>query len=258
MEKIRNLINLKDNEGATAAEAANAAEKLNNLLLKHNLTMMQAEDYKSRKEGKEAKKNQPEDRRVDLDKRQGRHDADWLIKLFNTLAYFNMCMLVRHRTHRHQYDQGMISIIGAQHNIEIVIYFVDQLVPKIEQGYKQTWNKYKDLTHEKRNTFRRGFLTGCVEGISTKLSEMERYRKHQAEQEKFRGIQGENTQMGLMVINNRALIKDFIDQKFGNLRTSQGGELRKSALSRELGRKHGRSMDINKGVGGNNTAGNLN
>lgn len=234
VEKIQKLENLR--EGAEAigsmAEAENAAMRIQELLFKHNLTMDQVSATKIRE-----KVTMMQDK-FDLDPHQAKTEADWLAKLIFAISPLFMCQAVKTTTRRHRYDQGIMTILGEKNNVAVVIYTVEQLINKIDVAEKMEWKRYAG--HEKRNTFRRGFLVGAVAGITSKL---------RAQQEE---LKRENNSLALMVINKQKEVEKFTQEVFPRLKTARAASLM-SRDGRSSGYEAGRNMNINRGVGGGNS-----
>lgn len=227
--KIQKLINLK--EGAEAIgnihEAENAALRIQEFLFKHNLSMEDVENAEIKEKIRMVVTE------FDLNPHQAKTEAEWLFKLFGSIANHYLCKAIRTRHGIIKNDQGVMKILGDTNNVAIVIYTVEQLISKIHIAEKMSWKNY--LGPEKRNTYKRGFLIGAVQGIDAKLSEQERQMTQ------------ENNSMALMVINKKKELEAFTLTKFNNIKYS-----RASGISSQDGSIHGYAagykMNINKGV----------
>lgn len=256
LDKLMKLKNLK--EGAESvgshAEAENAAAKFQQLLLKHNL------DEQAVLSAGVEKKAQMLHSELDLDPLQAKTEAEWVKKLATAVAHFSMCKVVVHTTYRHRYDQGKLSILGEKHNVATALFIIEQLISKIDIASKQAFKVYHG--HEKRNTFRRGFLIGAVEAITVRLHKEEKEAIEQQKQEQTSsGVAAtKNNNMGLMVIDKRALATRFMEDKFPNLQYTKNRQTNLSGRDgKEKGYEAGSKMDIHKGVSGKtNIKGNLN
>lgn len=207
-------------------EAEQAAEKVQELLLKYNLSLG---DVEARKEKGTKRFNKTF---FDLNGRQGVHDSDWVCSLSSVLAKHNLCQAI------HIPPMRKMVILGEPHNVDVVLYLCDFLVRQIQSACSGAWAIYKG--HEKRGTFRRGFLSGCVYGIQVKLQE-------QAEQMAAR----DNNLLGLIKVNSTDLQK-YVDEVFGQdaleKPDERQGKLRKSSDSHLLGYIAGKKMGIHKPI----------
>lgn len=229
VDKIHKLIALRDNAG-TPAESENAAMRISEILMKYNLDMETVQS-----QGATKKEVPVEEIRTDLNELQSKTEANWVASLYGVIARYNLCMAI-HNTSRAPGNQGTITIIGKKHNIEIVDYLVGALITMIRTAEKKTYSTYQGI--EKRNTFRRGFLRGCVSGIKQKLAEQER--------EQINSLEIGKQVNALMVVNSRQL-QEYVDIKFGRLK--QGTSTRLSGQSGlQMGRAAGYGMKVGAGL----------
>ena len=228
VDKIHKLLALK--AGApNPAEAENAARRIQEILIRYNLDL---EEVEAKGQSKKKKVGQIE---IDLNALQAKTEADWVMSLYNVIARHNLCRVIKIVVGYVKYDQGRVAIIGKSHNIEIVAYTVEVLIPMIRAAEKESWRTYQGV--EKRNTFKRGFLLGCVNGINSQLE------KATAELESQH-----NTLTSLMVINHQEVM-EYINEQYSNLRGSKSGRT-SSQSGYGLGHDAGSKMNITKGITG--------
>lgn len=226
--KLQKLKNLK--EGAEAvgslAEAENAAAKMYDIMMKHNLNIDEVMAHNVEK------KIVMVHTKYDLDEVQAKTEAGWVEKLINVLAHHCMCRVVKHSTNRHNYDQGMVTVLGEDQNVALVFYMLEQIIAKIQIAAKISWNGY--VGHEKRNTFRRGFLAGAVMAI---------HHKFQAQAIEYET----NTSHALVLADKREKATEYMFSIFSKLKR---GKSRQSNLSGRggyvNGQEAGRKMDVNR------------
>ena len=223
---------LRINEtNASIGECESAARRVQELLLKYNLKLSDVTDRQGKRGKKSFSKNF-----FSLAGKQKAHDSDWVARLVNVICRHNMSQAILVPV------MGRVMIVGEEHNIEVILYLVDFLIPRIEESCKKAWseyNYYMQDTGEKRNTFRRGFLLGCVGGIDVKLTEQENEL-----------YQANNSMLGMIKVNTDDLNK-FIEETFGSQvkeNDSKNGQLRKSSVSQVIGYQAGKNMEINKGI----------
>ena len=181
----------------------------------------------------------------DLDEHQSKTEANWVHTLITVISRSFLCeaiLLSGTLRQRHNYDQGFVKVLGDKNNVAVVMYTVEQLISKIHIAEKFAWKEYHG--NEKRNTFKRGFLSGVVTGISSKLK-----AQHQE-------MVNTNTQMGLMVISKKKELMDFVNQEFPLTRSAKKKSL-SSRDGRTQGYDAGRNMSINKGMNNSHAKANI-
>jgi hypothetical protein len=227
---IGECLNRTVDKGFSPGEAEQAAERVQELLMKYNLSLV---DIQGRT--KDGKKRSYTKHFYDLLGKQKAHDSDWVCVLVNIIAMHNFCRAI------HVPPIGKMVILGEAHNIEVAEYLIDYLIPRIERVCSSAWAVY--YGYEKRNTFRRGFLQGCVAGIGHKL-----------EDQKNKMAAENNTALGLIKINNDEL-DEYTKQIFGeDLVKPKSGRLRESEESQILGYRAGKTIPINKGLDNKETS----
>lgn len=225
IDRIQKLINLK--EGAEAvnslAEAENASARLQEMLLKYNLSI---EDVKK---SKVEQKAEIEDKWVPIyaDKRE----SFWIPKLYWAIARNNLCYA--------SFSERAVWIVGEKHNVELVLYIAEQMVNKIRIAEKFSWKNYdkenrNNPVAEKRGTYRRGFFEGAALGIDQRL---------QREREE---MEAEANKMALMIISKEKVVNDYMEEKYW----APAKQRRKEALESEDNtntKKKSRKIKIRKG-----------
>lgn len=230
--KIEKLLKLK--EGAekigSLEEAANAAAKISDMLIKYNLEMSQINLNKD--------ENNIEHNKYDLsDLGWTKVGGSWIQKLYHVIATHNLCYVVISSgwVNDKKVDK-YIYLFGDKLNIESVNYICLQLIERIKDMSNQAFKLYTTMGgREKRNAFKRGYFIGAVNGISTKL------RLEAIIREK------ENSNITAMVVTNSAKIQEVVKDIFP--RVGKAKQRKLSAESgKELGFRDGRNMDIRKGL----------
>lgn len=234
-DKLEKLIRLRDGalDIGSLEEAENASRRITEMLLKYNLAEHQLNPHKE---------NNSTDSIIlepDNESEMGwsKNEAMWTSFLLSGIAKNNMCMVIVDTWVK----PPSYTIIGDKINIETVVFLWKQLVPKIRNLAKRRWGEVKDFSHEKRNTFLRGYFRGCTNSIVNRLKDKNEEFKKQ------------NSNMtGLMVINNdRIQIKlKEIESQIGETK-KKTQKTTKSQLGRRIGQKDGKEMTINKGLTGN-------
>lgn len=240
LAKIQKLIKMQ--EGAKAVgnfeEAANAAEKVREMLMKYNLEMYQVEAAGDLTQKKESTSHQ-EFNSEDLTKP---HEGKWIIALAKAIAHYNMCSAFQYGS------TPMVYIIGTPSNVEIVWYTCEMIANLLRPAWKAAFKTYNG--REKRNTFMRGFLAGAVKGIETQLAERQAREIYNA---KVAQEAEEKTQLGttdIMRINMQLEAqrenKQYVDMKWKMVSSKDRGL--SSVNGRAQGFEHGKNMSLNKGL----------
>lgn len=222
LEKVQKLVEFQ--KGAEAinslAEAANAAEKVQVLLIKHNLELS---DLDRLEEKHKVTRHDQED--IGPKKNEGQ----WIFKLYGALAKHNLCKLVVVSTFRGKY----VSLIGAKENVSVVRYLGEQLEIRIRVMEKESWNTNRHGTYEKRGAYRRGYLQGAARGINVQLQEQAELQKQT------------NEQISALVVFNDKALMDASQREFGRLRIGRSSRLRGHDGNMN-GFNDGKNMDINQ------------
>lgn len=236
LQKLKKLQEGAESIGSLA-EAENAAKRIQELLMKYNLSIS---DIDSDDEGTKI-----------LNEILTSDDLGWrktesrfIPSLAHIISKHYFCSCVTGTAGK---QLNRITFFGNKVNIETTTYVVLQMINKIREIAKV---KYKEPQNQalypNRNTFLRGFLMGAVSGLSEKLEEQRR------EQESA------NVGAGALIKRTDIILQDAMNAYFG-----QGGLKRpkNSKLSAGnamgQGREVGRNMSINQGVGGSNSSSRL-
>jgi len=224
VDRIRKMINLRDDKAASQGEIENAATLIQKLLFEHNLTIEEI--------GSEEKYN-----KFTFNPDQKKREGTWISQLYNIIAKHNFCFVIISPKHDNpndrQHQSFYIHIVGKESDVEVVEYFCEWLIPKIRRMSEAAWNNYQG--HEKRGKFTRGYLMGCTVGI---------YKKLESEKERIREASDDSR---ALVLKRDAELKNAISKMYPNLKTSRLGES-SSRDGRAQGYVDGRNMSLSKGV----------
>lgn len=246
ISKIEKLMNLEKGarEIGSLAEAENAAMRLQEILMKHNLDSVSGINFN--------KVPQIQQAIIETSMLTKKNESQWLITLYGGVAMGNLCRIIIINGKRNKATKAFVDdimIFGSPENIEIVKYSVEQLASKIRQLGKQYWARYEQDSWklekpETRNTYLRGFYIGAALGIQEKLKTNNEV------------IKNSDTKMeGLMVVHNNA-VDQHIQKHIGPLKIRQGPALMgKNGL--DQGKEVGKGLGVNKGVGPNSKTINL-
>lgn len=242
LDKIKKLIALRDNPG-TPEEAANAAARINDLLLRYNLSMAEVDSHNPLKD-----QSRIEVHTFDLEAYQGRHDAGFGAKLLGVIARFNFCQVVLRPQRRHEYDQGLADLLGKPHNVEVCIYMLDYCKTHIVRMEKEHWGRYQGI--EKRNTYRRGFYQGAVVAIAERLHAQQQETINNQASETNASVSSVSDQFAIILRKDNELIKEEMQKRYNNLRSGNNRRQLDSRDGKQSGYEAGKRLDFSKGIGG--------
>ena len=198
-------------------EAELFAKTANKLLMEYNLSMSDINlgENKQIIEG------------VGLELKYNKSDGDWKVRLYSIIAKFNLCRVIKLG------QSTKIVIFGEQYNVDLVMYVSSQLENTIKSLCSQRWKEYGGL--EKKNTFKRAYYIGAVNGIYSKLKEQQ--------------VELQNEMIGVtaLVKTNEIAIAEKVNTMFNNIRIGTSRRL-SGQDGAFLGYKDGKNMQIHKGL----------
>jgi len=221
IEKIRKLLALSEdakNQGSLE-EAANAAAKVQDILMKYNLSMAEV--------NKEKESLVSETAINVLRKGWNHRHGKWIFHLYKAIATVNLCDIYVQITKGHE----KVFIIGEENNREIVEYMADQLISRLYQMQRYAWKKYRGP--EKQGAFRRGYFMGAVVAIGNKLKES--FEK---------AAEASPETQSLVQVKDQA-IRDYLRNK--NLKKARPSKVTGRDGFRN-GHRDGKNLSIHKGV----------
>lgn len=224
IEKIQKLLALQEdaeNQGSLE-EAANAAAKVQTLLLKHNLDMAKVNGHEKVAVILKAVSSKG----TGWNKRQGK----WMQGLYQGICEHNFCNLVL--SHGWDKEEIKMQLMGEPHNLEVVEYMGYSLSQTLLRMQSRAWLKY--YGPDKKGTFRRGYLQGAALGIISKLREI---REAALE---------DNDQVAGLVLVQSEKVSKFKDNKFPNLKAGRASNTSSTAIAQ--GFREGKKVELNKGV----------
>lgn len=139
-QKIRKLLNLANNAGATEAEAANAMAMASALMLKYNIEVTDEPD---------------EQKVVRSDRYCVGYTESWHISCCSAAAMLYSCKNIVHN----RGDSGY-SFVGRANNVEMAGETMLYIINQVEMLYKQALPK--GLSKGDRAEFRRTFKQACA------------------------------------------------------------------------------------------------
>jgi len=221
LEKLKKLLAFK--EGAqkidSQAEVENAALRINELLIKYNISLENLDMGKT--------EDKIDEEKFTYDKKS--YDNSWHRSLFTVIANVNLCEVITMYKTRNAVS---VLIIGKDLNREIVKYTVSQLASKIEIMSKKSWDSYYGF--DKRNTYIRGFKMGCVVGINRKLKAQKKEML-------------KNESMNSLILRSDQALLEYMGKNHRNI-CKKKTRSTSSLTGYVEGVKAGSQMNINKGL----------
>jgi len=236
IEKIHKLLEFQHGAEAidSPEEAANAAEKVQRLLIKYNLSMADVGDRKEK--GRVTKKEFG-------DITNKKNESTWVFDLYWALSMYNFCRFIFSSRFAGFDGKGKAkyfktgTLIGEEENILTVKFLGEQLETRLRAMAHKRWKEMQHYVPEKKNAFVRGYLRGAVHGI-----------RHQLQEAQEREMQA-NVKVTDLVHVKMDAVNKFVTDEYPNLTS-----LKRTNLSAQnggaAGYADGRSMSINKGVDG--------
>lgn len=159
LSRIQKLLRLSTSSNPN--EAAVAAGKAQELLLKYNLSMTQVEGYS-------AEKQEPI---IEDIQRFGKNLVDWKFSLAHVVARNNLCQV---------FSRGnSIVWVGRDTNMQVARFLTDTLIADLERLGTQYWNgvlllrklglAQGESAYIHGRVYKSGFYTGAIEVIKERL-----------------------------------------------------------------------------------------
>ncbi len=167
-ERIRALLALGNDAGATEAEASLAMERAHALLLKHNLDMAEVEASGS-----------PTDATTVVDEEFSyRYSDKWRPSLANVVAKHNYCRVINtgHNT---------LRFIGRPHNVRVAMDMSRWLMGQVADLTFERWaieaGVFQQTGDASQQDWKDGFAFGVVNRLAERLKEQKAHEEGQYE-----------------------------------------------------------------------------
>ena len=219
--RIKKLLAMTTERGATPEEAATAAAKAQQLLMEHNLSMAAVEEAGGEK-GENVGKHT-------YDMTDGKDQSlHWRRSLLNVVVRYNFCKLI---TNVDGLDRRT-AIIGKKSNVEVAIYIYEHVQREIHKMAKA----YQKLQSFNKSMFYTSFCLGAVNTILERL-------KNQEEQ-----MTKANPKANALVVVNTQQLSTVTKQYFPILGKGRAMPSVKRADGYELGKREAKNISLNKGL----------
>ena len=219
LQKVRALT-----ESSVPGEAAAAAAKLQEILLKYNLDMEDIEE------------DSPEvdDRYVREDLELGATSGNminWRRILLSGIARSLMCAAFGYQ------GTPKMVIVGQKHNIEIVRHFYDYLSYEISRLADVTWERARGRTREHGRSWKSSFYNGAVDVVVQRL------------EEKYKQVSRQDSQTRALALRSEQDLNDAVGNLIGRVgKNTVRQRHSKSGYSR--GARAGKKFNLDRPVGG--------
>lgn len=219
ISKIRKLLAMTEDRGATPHEAAIAAAKVQALLTEHNLEMADVSKVETVDEiGRDTQ---------DITKSVRSPYRKPLANLLHICAEYNYCKAV------YSFGTGKTVIFGKAHNIEVVKYLYTYLSRTLMAEAKQ--QHHDSGTAQSVVTWTVGFLEGARKEIAYRLK---------TQQEEQAAI---NTAVNALVVVSRQFVEQRAAQEFPHTKKMANGRVR-SVDAFLAGQVFGKNVALNQAV----------
>lgn len=229
LTKIQKLLDLQEGAKAIGSleEAANAAEKVQRLLTKHNLEMADVSLHTQ-------KDSTTIDRYEFEDSATKKNEGKWILQLYNVICRNNYCRLVVTKKFSIDLDKviEIPVVVGTKLNVEVVRKLALRLEERIRTFESQAWQRDKYF-NKNRNAYRRAYFLGAIMGIDKQLK-IAREREMQ-----------ENNNVRALVVQNDEELQRAMNMLFGNL----GRPQKRRELSNHQAIRKGYSDGLNMSTG---------
>ena len=221
IEKIKKLLALATSDNPH--EAALAASRASDLLLKHNLSMAEVEATTGK---------QTEEYVKDTSFAGGKkQEYNWRSYLMNHVAIHNFTKLVR------TLSTASFNLIGKPSNIEVSKYLFEYLATEVVRLATQEWKQHKGKTYSSAQKWKRDFSDAAVAEIGATLKEIRRQEQTEA------------GTMALVVVSDKAL-KEAVTRFIGRTTPGRTRFSYRDTTASAAGAEAGRGIQIRQGIGG--------
>ncbi|KKN33846.1 hypothetical protein LCGC14_0799800 [marine sediment metagenome] len=195
-EKIRALLRLANDAGASEHEASLAMERAHELLLKHNLDMMEVEA------GEDDEVQQVVEEEFDY-----RYADRWRPSLVNVVAKHNYCRVINRS------KRGSLQVIGRTHNVVATKEMSRWLMGQVADLTRERWGIEANVLEQTGDTREQDWKDGFAYGIITRLKE--RLAEQKAMEE------GRDSNVRALVVDLSSETNSFINRAYPGGLTSR-------------------------------------
>ena len=226
LQKVRALT-----DSSVPGEAAAAAAKLQEILLKYNLEMEDIEDDLPVPDDKYVREE------LELGVTSG-NMINWRRILLSGIARSLMCAAFGYQgTHK-------MVIVGQRHNIEMSRHFYDYLSSEIDRLADATWMKARKRSREHARSWKSSFYNGAVDIVVQRL------------EEKYQQVSKQDSHTRALVLRNERDLDDAVGNLIGRVRKNTVRQ-RHSEAGYNRGVRAGKRVNLDRPVDGDGRANRL-
>ena len=225
LQRIKHMMQITEERGATEAEALVATKKIGDLLEKYNLSMDEVEIKSSTC--------------IQGEVIVGKSRSHPVISVASPIANFVGVKCWRNKRHN-----VTVVFFGLSHDVEVATYFLALCQNAMECEwalFKKSDRYIKESATHNGNSIRTSFMHGMAERLAGRIDEM-----HQ-EVEQTRNKQAEST--ALVLVKNQTIDQDF-ERLNINLRSSRSSFTVRSDSAFHSGMAAANSVGLNRGING--------
>lgn len=242
IEKIQKLLALQQSAEKVGSiqEAANAAEKVQRLLLKHNLSM----DSLNLQDKAPVKGLYMDLEKIfDYDKRQGL----WVFSMIGVVSKFYLCRVIFLKVSGSN-QPPQVVFIGRDDNVQTAIGASLNMASQIRYLEKIAYKKSGQV--EPRGSFRRAYYGGVVIGLAHAIARIEQLRKEAQVVEVEPGVNLPMVIVGQLIKQTESENQDFISKRFGDdIKHKSGGKVREDSAGTFMGYRDGLKLNPQTSIG---------
>ncbi len=218
LKKVRALT-----QSSVPGEAAAATAKLQEILLKYNLEMVDIEDDSSEVDDRYVREE------LEIVATSG-NMINWRRILLSGIARSLMCAAFGYR------GAAQMVIVGQRHNIAMVRHFYDYLASEISRLADTTWEEARSETTEHGRGWKSSFYNGAVDIVIQRL------------EEKYQQVSRQSSHTQTLVLKNEQALDNAVRSLIGRVRKSAVRQ-RRSKSGYNRGVRAGKRVSLDRPVG---------
>ena len=225
LQRIKHMMQITEERGATEAEALVATRKIGELLEKYNLSMNEVEIRDTTC--------------IMGEVTVGKARAHPVISVASAIASFVGVKLWKSKGHNIK-----VVFFGLPHDVEVATYFIVLCQNSMESEwalFKKSVSYAKESATHNGNSIRTSFMHGMADRLSGRIDEMNQ------EVVQTRDKQAEST--ALVLVKNQTIDQDFKGLNI-NLRSSRSSFTVRSDSAFHSGMAAANSVGLNRGING--------
>lgn len=240
LEKVRALLNVTAENGASEGEIENALNLIQRLMIKHNIE--EKELFMSKND---IDMSEEENKPLPIESKFWQHD------LISALSKCYNCEVLRIDAVRNHIPFFYYKITGFNEDRKIISELFSSLIPMIRNLYNKRYKeKCKELLTElaeinmvskyekpNRGIFIRSYITGFIHGIREKM---------QQDKKVFLEQNNQSEEFGLIVIKKNEMVSNYFNEKHPSTTSVKSKKSNTNYDAYGLGLEDGKNKNTNK------------